>query len=156
MNRYDFPPVDRIDPFDTRRGEPQFIVFGSNRVSYATTERPERLGLALADWIPMGYNVLAFAQKAAVYRNGRLERSWPLVVSAPEAPKEDAEPWRLSAYRWQHASCGYRVSMPGDEIGRRLGEDAAYDPETATETAARASLARRSALWFVYEVANWH
>ncbi|GAA2147275.1 hypothetical protein [Glycomyces algeriensis] len=155
MSRYEYPPVDQIDPFDMHRGEPQFIVFGSNRVSYATTERPDRLGLALEEWIPMGYNVLAFAQKAAVYRNRRLERSWPLVVSEPDPPEEDSEPWRLAGYRWQHASCGYRISVAGDEVGHRL-EDGAYDPVAAAETAAKSSVAGRSALWFVYEVANWH
>ncbi|THV28056.1 hypothetical protein [Glycomyces paridis] len=153
MDRYEYPPVDRIDPFDVRRGQPQFIVFGGGRSSYATTERPDLLGLKLADWIPMGYKVLSFAQKAAVFRRGKPAREWPLVVDGPdEEPPLDDRPGLRQTHAWKRSSCGYRLQVPGRDL-HVLG----YDRTEADEAAAAASRPRGpAALWFVYDVANWH
>lgn len=158
MEHYPYPPrpTDRIDPFDTARTAEQFIVFGNGRWSYAATARPDLLGLELADWIPMGYNVLAFAQKTAVFRRGRLVRSWPLSASGPRPLRAAAADWEERASSWLHGMCGYRVAVPDQRL-RRLEGGLAYDAEGALAKAEAAAAEERVAvLWFVYDAANWH
>lgn len=162
MEYYPYPPVDRIDPFDVRRGAPQFIVFGGDRSSYATTERPDLLGLELADWIPMGYKIVQYAQKAAVFRRGRLAREWKPVVEGPGEEPERVDPdapfaelrqrMQPQIHRWLRQVCGYRVTVPsGERI--TLG----YDRDEAWEAGKAASGKHGlAAVWFVYNAANWH
>ncbi|MFB9659543.1 hypothetical protein ACFQS3_07200 [Glycomyces mayteni] len=159
MDFYPYPPAAsaRIDPFDAGRAAVQYVVFGGERSTYAFTERLEPANFFLAEWIPLGYKVLQYAQKAAVYKDGTLVREWPQVEAGPRRERPEQVPGvkrktRPLASSWQISACGYLVAVPSGER-TRIG----YDREEAMEAGALASLGSgAAAVWFVYAVENWH
>ncbi|MEU5870206.1 hypothetical protein AB0A73_01440 [Glycomyces sp. NPDC047369] len=159
MDFYPYPPSEtaRLDPFDTAQAAAQYVVYGGDRSTYAFTERLEPGDFFLAEWIPLGYKVLQYAQKAAVYRCGSLAREWPQVEAGPRREPPERVPGlkrktRPLASAWQIDACGYMTAVPSGER-QRLG----YDRDEAMEAGALASLtAGTAAVWFVYAVENWH
>jgi hypothetical protein len=161
MDFYPYPPANtaRIDPFDVKRKALQYIVFGGSRSTYAFTDPVASGSFFMADWIPMGYKVLEYAHKAAVFNRGELAREWsgdgagPAVGGVPMHPDaEKGRKTRPAPSSWQLAACGYRVAVPSGER-QRIG----YDRDEALAAGARASSEHGlAAVWFVYEVQDWH
>ncbi|MCD0444331.1 hypothetical protein LO763_11925 [Glycomyces sp. A-F 0318] len=155
MEHYPYPPAatDRIDPFDTKRPSVQYIVFGGSRSTYAFTEPVDHLGFFMHEWIPMGYKVLEYAQKAAVCRGGAIVREWPLVEQDPPRAGKRRKT-RPEPSAWERNACGYQVAVPS---GGRRRVDEGYDRDAALEAAAAASRKEGVAVaWFVYHVQDWH
>ncbi|MEU6250029.1 hypothetical protein [Glycomyces sp. NPDC047010] len=159
MDFYPYPPAPgaRIDPFDATRAAAQYIVYGGDKSTYAFTDRLEPADFYLSEWIPLGYKVLQYAQKAAVYKQGTLVREWPQVEAGPRREQPEKVPGvkrktRPLASSWQINACGYLIAQPSGER-QRLG----YDRDEAMEAGALASLGSdTAAVWFVYAVENWH
>ncbi|MBT2545816.1 hypothetical protein J7E99_35385 [Streptomyces sp. ISL-44] len=166
MEHYRYPPVeaDRIDPFDSEQAGPQYVIFGGPRSTYAFADPAKKYDGHRAEWIPPGYMVLRYGQKAAVFSDGEVVREWPVLHRAPSGdppPARAASPHAAtlrdlasSHATWLRSVCGYVVKTPS---APESSPQDAYDRAAAWELAAEASRSEgRAALWFVYGAENWH
>lgn len=158
MDYLPYPPVeaDRIDPFDSERTDPQYVIFGGHRLTHAFADRAKVYDGHLSTWIPMGYKILRYAQKAAVLRHGDVVRQWPVLHRNPRVdPTEPAAAGTtLMLDNWLRSVCGYVVmALPA---ALTAPEDA-YDHSSALAMAAAASRKEgRAVVWYVYDAENWH